>query len=139
MSVQVIPIGTLLDLKVGDIVFTITPLTYQQKAEIQSVGMKSGGATYEDATQALALTIKYMIKDIKGIRDHKGNKFKLKFDGDFVSEDSISDIINLPNMGLLHRVTSNWALNGATTNLEEIFGESIEGIEFVSKGKMPKK
>lgn len=120
--------------KIDDTVVTIRPLTYHQKAEIQShfLGFTQGDVT--KATEAMVSAIKYAVTGIEGIEDCDGRPYELEFDCDALSEDCVSDLLNIEISDKLQQVCSS-LLHGIPKGFVDNSGKPIEGVEIVKKVK----
>lgn len=117
-------------LKIDDIIVTISPLSASQKAEINTYHMDFAKGNIESATNAVVTAMKYAIKDIEGVEDADGKPYELEFDGDYLSDDCVSDLLNLELNGKLQTVACSLA-NGVPNDFD------LEGVEFVKSGDSP--
>lgn len=85
-------------LTVNGIEFVLKPLTVMEQAEIATHKKIEAGETVEDLLMQSFAYIKFSLKDIKGIKDSTGEEYKLEFDGDYLSDDCVSEIFTL-NLG----------------------------------------
>lgn len=117
------------NVKIDDVIVTISPLSIHQKTEIQSAMWK--GRTeknFEEATKGVMLSIKYAVKGISGLIDVSGKEYKIELQDGVVSDQSMDDIFNL---GLTDKLSMVCAalVKGIPSDF------NIEGVEFVSEGK----
>lgn len=78
----------------GDVEFVVAPLSFGHKREIGSCTKVVNGEEQVDLAEAQYLLLKYGLKDVKGLKDYSGEEYKLEFDGDYLTEDCISELYN---------------------------------------------
>jgi hypothetical protein len=119
--------------KIDEVVFTISPLSYKQKIEVQS--LLTSGKQFEGSI----LSIRMAVKDIEGVEDAQGNAYKLKFENELISEDCIDDILNIENSMKL-QLTCAELINGIPKEIiHPVTGERVEGIKIINNEKVSKK
>lgn len=123
-------------IKVGDVTFTIAPLNYLQKIEVsEQTKMGPGGEEIFDFIRAQSLLIKYGLKDLDGVQDASGEPYRLEFEGEYLSDDCLSEIFTLKEKS--DYVTAHFqCLNEYPEKLVDPFGKKMKGVslELVSKG-----
>ena len=83
-------------LKIHDVLFSVKPLSYKEKADITSTISLDGGMQTEDTMSSVQKIMKYSVKEVKGISYPDGTPLKLKFDdNDHLEEDSIDELLNM--------------------------------------------
>lgn len=110
--------------KIGDAVFTISPLSRHQKQQIVNAARKTqSGVTIEDAMEMAALSMKFSIKGVSGILDNCGLPWSPKFDPDgHLSDESIDELFNInEDSPLAH------AMIAATNGIHKM--SKVEGVE----------
>jgi len=123
--------------QVDDVIITLSPLKYHEKAEIQACVMKGDA---HGATQGAALALKYSIKEIKGVELEDGSEYSLDLgpEGN-LTEDCISDLLNLQVFDKLIAVSLN-LLNGIPDKFVDLAtGKKITGVEIVKEKSGKKK
>lgn len=121
-------------LKIDEITFVLAPLNYYQKQEIAGCTKMDGGNEVFDLLKAQFTYIKYGLKDIIGIEDYDGNKYELEFNGDELTENCVSEIMNLDQREKL--TVSAWQLlNGVKELTDPVSGEPLEGVELEVKSQ----
>ena len=92
--------------------------------------------------KAVIQSMKFALKDIKGMKtiDDEGNEveYKLSFDNNEISDDSIDDILNMP---IAQKVSSlcTSLMSGLSSKITDLNGKEIEGLEFIGKVQPAKK
>lgn len=115
-------------LKIGEITFTIAPLSYMQKQELGSCTRIVKGEEVFDLLKSQALYIKYALKDIDGVVDYNGEKYELSFEGDILTDDCVSEVMSLEENEKFSSVY--WQiLNGLKEVVDPVSGEKMEGVE----------
>ena len=83
-------------IKIGDITVKIAPLSMIQKSNVQSVLIEAQKANdIQKANEALLLSLKYCVKEIKGLQDTGGNDYQLQFENNELTDSCISDLMNM--------------------------------------------
>lgn len=121
--------------KIGDVTFTIAPLTYHQKQELANCTTMRGGQERLDLAKSQALYLKYAVKGIEGVEDYSGNKYDLEFEGDYLTDNCVSDLFHLEEREKLS--LASWQiLNGIKELKDPVSGEKLEGVSIeVESGK----
>lgn len=122
------------DVEIDNIVVSLSPLDYKVKADMQA------NVIAGKPMDAAVLALKHCIKDVKGLKLADGSDYELKFDGDSLSEDTISDLLNIPEssklnviaIGLIHGMPKGEFLDPETH-------KPMEGVKFVDKKSTRKK
>lgn len=116
--------------KVGDLIFKISPLTFEQKCEIQSTLM---AGTAISILKASKLAIKYAVKDIDGLENVDGSKYEVKFDNIGLSDETVDDLANTEISDSLNYMCIS-LLNGLPKRFEHpVTKEPLKGVSFVEK------
>lgn len=83
------------EIKIGEVIFIISPMTYQQKAEINGITRIVDGEVVADSERQAYTSIKYSIKEVRGkIQNYDGTQYKLEMDGDVLSDNCVSELIS---------------------------------------------
>lgn len=95
---KLISMNDRIPVEIDDITIYISPLSYAQKMELQSYMANAIKGDFVQAMKGAAMAVKYAIKDIDGVEDFEGYKFKLDFeeDGKSLSEACVDNLLNLP-------------------------------------------
>lgn len=120
-------INDVIDLKINDLIVSISPLNYKVKADMQSYIM--AGKPMDAASVAL----KNAIKKIKGLCLPDGSEYELEFDASGCLSDScISDLLNIPEATKLNIVAVS-LINGIPQGefIDAETGKPLEGVKFV--------
>lgn len=78
-----------INVNVGGVDVKIRPLTRKEKADVQS---KIIDGEYLEAT---ALAMKCAIKDVAGLKMADGSDYKLKFEDDNLTDETVDNLLNL--------------------------------------------
>ena len=115
--------------KVGDAMFTIVPLSRLQKMDILSISSrKESGLAIDSGMEMTALSMKYSIKDVQGLKDGDGDEYKVLFDDQgYLTEQSVDDLFNIEEA--LPLMTAMASLTSGIGKLN-----SIQGVEIVGGG-----
>lgn len=82
-------------LKIGKVTFFLAPLMNDHKMEMASTVATVSGEKVIDYGQAQHLYLKYALKDLQGVTDYHGEKYELEFEGDYLTDECISEVSNL--------------------------------------------
>ena len=105
----------------GGLVVTISPLSRQQKQEIQSLLLST-----DRMVEGASLAIKYAVKDIQGVEDADDNAYELqKDDAGHLTDECVEDLLNMQQSTKLSTICVN-LLSGVVENLPE-------GVKFQGK------
>ncbi len=122
-----------LPVKIGDITFKISPLTFQARSEIQSDLMLASKGDMERAVQASYKSIKHAVKDISGLETYDGEDYKLSFDNEgSLTDECVSDLLNLEVFTELAMVAMS-LLKGVPDKILDNDGKEIKGITLLYK------
>ena len=133
---KILKMSDRINLAIGGVTFTLAPLNYLQKQELAGCTKMIGGEEHYDLVKAQALYIKYSLKKVAGIEGFDGKEYELEFNGDYLTDDCVSEILNLEIKDKL--TTAAWQLlNGVRDLKNPIDGEPLEGVEMeiVGQGK----
>lgn len=114
-----------LPVRIGDVDLKISPLSFQQRSEIQSHLMKANSGDMKEAMIGSFIAIKYAVKEIKGIETFDGKKYKLTFEEDnenSLTDECVNDLMNLEcfpkistlSVGLINGVPDKAPMEGIT-------------------------
>lgn len=116
----------------------ISPLTHAQKTELQDHMMKAVNGDMGAAMDSVRLSVKYCLKDIKGVfyLDDDGEKreYRLEIEDGSLSDDCIDDVLNMPISAKLNSVCASM-LAGVPDAILDNEGQPIEGIKIKKQGK----
>ena len=122
----------------------VQPLRYKQKTLInsQTVSYDKGETTFDQGLSTF-LTLKHSIKEVKGLKDHKGNNFKLEFekldDYEVLTDDCAEALINCE----LGYVLNFYAKDAITSTPHEVRNpatfKALDNVEFKPWNQTTKK
>jgi len=123
-----------ISLKIGELVFKISPLTQLQKTEVNEY-LVSGNL--KETMKGTTLLLSYALKDIDGVTNDDGTKYVLDKNSEGNLEDHIvDDILNTPFAGEITMVAYN-LLNGVPEEfIDPETGKKLEGVDFVKSGEV---
>jgi len=130
----------LINLKFGDLVFGIKPLSYMERVEILSTLSMDNGKYIENAAKGTFLCMKYAIRKLTGAKLIDGSDYKLEFDADGnLSDESIDDVLNFQENEILGLALGNFLKCVPSKLINPNDGEPLEGVEIVPSEGVPKK
>jgi hypothetical protein len=122
--------------KIGEIAFWVSPLSWDQKQDILSdAKMNDGKVSNRNSTYKC---IKYAVKDIEGVVLSDGSPYTLKLENGVLSDESVEEILNLELSPRLI-MTCYSLVHGVPNKIfNPVTGEPLEGVEIVSSGSKKK-
>ncbi len=120
--------------------FTVSPLTYEQKSEIQNCRTMKEGEARVDGLKAVRLAIKYALKKVHGLEDSDGEPYELEFEANkaALTDSCIDDILNTERAGTFS-VACSKMLNGVYSELQDADGQPMQGVTVELPGADKKK
>lgn len=117
--------------KVDDLTFSISPLSYAQKSEIQSKLYKAVNDQDMLAAQdAAVLSIKYAVKSVKGLTDGNDEPYQLEMENNQLTQQCIDDLLNIEQNTKLAAVCTSLVHGISTEIVDPNTGEKLEGVSF---------
>lgn len=116
-------------LKVDGVTFIIAPLSKDHKLEISQCGDVSEGEFVQNIFKMQCLYLKHGLKDVLGINCFDETDYKLEFENDCLTEDCISELLNLPMHGKM--MDAAWQfLNGMPDKIvDPLSGKVLKGVK----------
>lgn len=128
-----------LKIKIDDITIEVSPLSVDQKSEIQELMVK--GRVKGDVravNQGLSLILKYGLKGISGVETHNGEAYALKFENGELIDECISDLMNMEVSEKIALVCTA-LVNKIPKEFTDTNGNKLEGVEFIKENSEEKK
>ncbi len=123
--------------EIDGIEFKISPLTFQQKNDLQAHMMKAVQGDMQEAMISVRKALKYCLKDMKGVYyiDENGDKreYQLQLENSEITDDCIDEILNMPFSAKLNSVCSAM-LQGIPDKIVDGEGKEIKGIKIKKAG-----
>ena len=114
------------EIKFGDIVVTISPISREQKADISSCVKMHAGKEIVDYEGIAIKTIQYSVKNVTGLTDYNGENYNLFFEPGVKTLPILTEECAMELLGVFASTPITQALSQVVSqNLSE-----IEGIEF---------
>ena len=85
-----------IDIELGDLIVTLSPLTFEQKSDVFETQVKAGEQV-QDQTKSSRKAIAYSVKDVKGAKSWDGEDFSLEFEGGKLSSDCVDVMMSIPD------------------------------------------
>lgn len=123
------------DVKIGDVVFKISPLDYKVKADMQA-NVLAG-----KPMSAAILALKHSVKSVEGLTLEDGSPYELSKDEDgSLDNDAINDLLNIPESAKLNVIAIS-LIHGMPQGefVDPETGKPLDGVKFVSKGGKSRK
>lgn len=123
------------DIKVDNVVFSVSPLNYKVKADMQSYVI--AGKPMDAAVVAL----KNSVKGVSGLKLADGSNYELEFDADgSLKEQCIDDLLNIPEASKLNVIAIS-LINGMPQGefIDPETRQPMEGVKFVKKASSSRK
>ena len=123
----------IIKINIEGLTLSVSPLTYKQKDEIQSLFIN------RQALEGAVKAMRYAIKDIEGLKNRDGSDFKLKRKAGQLDDKTIDALLNAP-FGTKMNLVCVSLLNGIPDQfLHPETGEPLEGVSFVESGTVSRK
>ena len=116
-------------LLIDDITVTISPLSFQEKTEIQSL-MLSATDDPMKTMVAARLAIKYAVKDIQGLSYADGTDFAIVSENGTMSDNSVDELLNIPLSHKLIAVCSQLIAGIPSGFSDPVTGKKLAGVSF---------
>ena len=123
-------------LEIGGVKFVLAPLSKLHKMELLSTSKIEAGKESVNLFESQFLYIKYALKDVVGLKNYDGTDYKLEFEGDHLSDNSVNEIMHIEQRSKLNQC--GWQLlNGITDLIDPITNKPIDdvSIEVKNAGK----
>ena len=135
---RIYKISDRIPVKIDDLTITISPLTIDQKTEIQQYMIESRlNRDIRLATKGVVSAIKYSVKGVSGIVDSSGHPYNLEFDSNgHLTDACVNDLLNLENHSKLALVCSS-LIQGIPEEFVDEQGRKLEGVEFLNNHSEP--
>ena len=120
--------------KIGELTVKIAPLSLEQKAEV-STKLISGRVKGEskDLLHATMLAIKYAVKSIDGLTDGDDKPYQLQFDGELLTDECASELMNMSISGKVQSVCLALINNIPDEFTDFVTGQKLDGVEILKK------
>lgn len=124
-------------LKIDGLVVKISPLTFEQKMQLQTEILKGGT---QGAMRAAKLACQFAIKDITGIENQDGSDYKIEVKDGRMSDECWDDLQNIQETQKMVTVCLN-LVNGIPKEFTDPnTGKKLEGVSLIKQdSKSPKK
>ena len=110
-------------LKIGDIEISVAPLSSGAMDKLSTLITQQAGEKTVNHRQTVIETLRYGVKDLRGVKRPDGSDLKLEFEGDGLTDSSVDVLMRLGyNVELVNVATK------LMNSLERELGE-VEGIE----------
>lgn len=114
-------------IKIGSVTFTLAPLNKMHKVGLtQCTRIVKGEETY-DLLGAQCYYLKHSLKDVKGLKTYDNEDYELEFEGDCLTDDCVSEILNIGQYSKL-TIAAWQILDGIAELKDPITGEKLEGV-----------
>ena len=117
-----------LPVKIQDITFKISPLTFQHRSEIQS-HLSKAQDDFNEASIGSFKAIKYAVKEIDGVENYDGSDYKLEFEDNVLTDDCVNDLLNLE----VFLDLANSLIHGVPEHILGPDGKPVKGISLLYK------
>ena len=124
-----------ISIKIDGITIKISPLSFAQKSEMQSL-LITGKPM--DIVQAAHYAVKCAVKEVSGIKLYDGSDYEVEYDGDVLTDECVSDLFNIPQKDKIGLICTE-LLNGIPDGfIDPQTGDKLEGVSIV-RSKSPAK
>ena len=133
MSVKIYRTTDRVNIKIGDLTFKLSPLSFYQKMEVTSQKTIEEGQSVEDIMKMTFMSIKFAVKEVEGFVTVDGSKYELSFDEQGnLTDQCVEELLNSEVSEELMYSALNM-VNGVPSVIRNpITGAKIEGVEIVT-------
>lgn len=122
--------------KMDDLTFLLSPLTFDQKTEIQALSMTG---EFKKTLEAAKLAVKYSVKDVKGLEDSSGKAYKIKSDDLGLTDECLNELLNSEQSDNL-QVACLAFIKGIPKDFMNPFtNKPLKGVKIIKDSKGKKK
>lgn len=120
--------------KIDDIEVKISPLTFQQKANVQAELLKAQDGNPLAVMAATRLALKYAVKEISGVENEDGSPYQVELENGELSEESVDNLLNLDPSQRIELVCMT-LLQGRPSVPVDAEGKPLKGIKIGGNDK----
>ena len=130
-----------ISLSMGEVSFKLKPLNAMEQNQVSSHKKMEAGKEIEDVFMSAFAYVKYAVKEISGVKMRNGDDYKLEFEGDYLSDDCVSEIFTLQLGAEFFHVVQSLRFNHIPEKLtyfgtkKALKGVKLEVIPFGSQSK----
>lgn len=126
----------IIPLSIDGLTVNISPLSFEQKMQVQSEVLKGGAAA---AMRAAKLACQYAVKDIKGIETQDGESYSLDVKDGMVTDACWDDLQNIEQTTKLISVCLS-LINGVPKEfVNPETGKPLDGVSIIKESTKGKK
>lgn len=130
----------LIKLQIGDLIFSLKPLSYLERTEIMGCLVNNEGEVVENAAKATFLAIRYTIRKIDGATLSDGSKYELEFnEAGNISDECIDDLLNIDTDGKLGLAITNFLKGIPSKLIDPNTNKELKGVKIILGKGVPKK
>ena len=112
-------------IKIGELVVSISPLSFKQKMEIQA-------KINENASEGTLLAIRHGVKKVEGVERSNGEKYELSFEDGLITDICANDLLNMEMGGVIATACVNLIQGIPKELVHPETGKPLEGVEILN-------
>jgi hypothetical protein len=117
--------------KIGEITFHLSPLSWDQKQDIVSdAKLVEGKPTNRNSTYKC---LKYAVKNIEGVTLADGSPYVVQLENNVLSDECVEDLLNLELSSKLIIACYSLVQGVPSKIINPVTGQVLEGVEIVHK------
>ena len=120
-----------LKIKIDDVVVTVSPLTYEQKTEVQSYMIEAVKGDIKSGMLGAKLAIKYSVKGISGAELIDGTEYQVKKENGILTDETVDELVNSELSEKLSVVFCSLLSKISDKILDPRDGKPLKGVSFV--------
>ena len=132
---KIYKVNDIIPLKIDGLVVNISPLSFEQKMDIQAEILKGDS---QSAMQAAARAVKYSVKSVKGFENADGSEYQISLIDNKITDECWDELQNVEQAQKLIMVCLN-LLNGIPSEfVDPNTGKALDGVSILkdkTKGK----
>lgn len=122
--------------KIDNLVFEISPLSYERKCEIQSLLIQGNADSLMAGTK---LAVQYGVKSVKGLKNIDGSEYSIELEDNKLSDSCIDDLLNLDQNTKITSVCGALLEGIPKQIIDPSTGEPMKGVRIDAGGSHGKK
>lgn len=126
-------------IKIDDVTITVTPFTYEQKIEVQSIMLQAAEGNIIKGIEGAKLALKYSLKEIEGVELMDGSSYELELENGVLTDECVEELLNSEITTKLTLISIALLTGIKSEFLDPQTGKKLEGVSLVKNSKRTRK